>query len=203
MLHHWNKPGHHTTSRNQAVMAKNSLAKLWMRLQMRLTIQRKEDILPLRIHSPVEANPSKLHTSSITYGFLQLKRLIYSCFKPYPTEQISSEQTTSENIQIELREVDLSPGELLIFNSTPKKVREKLAWTSGDYPPPGWGIGVEEKFSFPWYAIVILSLIPTGSIVFAVGWWIHHGPTMFGVAAAVVGWSSYLFTLWMVAAKGG
>jgi hypothetical protein len=219
MLHHWNNPGHRTTSRKKALEAKGRGAKLWPWLQQQFLMGRMQDTLPLRNRGPGEAQISELHTpvinastgpsteyageSPLSYSeqFAQLKNVFYAIYKSRPADQIMSDQHILGHVQNEVREVDLDPSECWVFHSTPKKLKEKLTWTSGHCPPPGWGICVEEKFSVPWYVIAFLSLIPTITIGFAVGWWVHHGPTTFGVASAVIGWLSFIFTLWVAISK--
>lgn len=66
----------------------------------------------------------------------------------------------------------------------------------------GWGFCIEESFSVLWYAIVLIALLPTASIGFAIGWWVVYSPTMFGMASAFIGLCSFGFTLWVARMKG-
>jgi hypothetical protein len=218
MLHHWNNPGHQTTSRKKATEKRGPLSKFWLRLRGSC---KAPNLLPLQSQDlgkqprPILRTVGTLNTSVSrstvdSAGISSTTTKGYSVFSSYcraifPSRSIhpyTSDAHVPEDESNDVREVDLEPSQYWVFHSTPKKLKGKLVWPPNCLvPPPGWGICIEEKFRVTWCVFVSLSVIPIISLCFAVGWWAHHGPTMFGVVSATFGAFSFTFVLWVAIMK--
>ncbi|KAH7095869.1 hypothetical protein FB567DRAFT_513615 [Paraphoma chrysanthemicola] len=89
-----------------------------------------------------------------------------------------------------------------IYHRTPKKLRTPLEPDkSGQSPPTGWGIWIEEDFVFPWYLPLLLMALVIGMLIFS-AWYSHTqspkasawpigGYVLAAVALPVTGWMTW------------
>lgn len=98
-------------------------------------------------------------------------------------------------------EVELELGAFYIFNEVPKRIRKRLARDSTGKPVAGWGLWIEEEFIIPWYALVILNILPAIALSVGVFQSSKHGLTWFAVSAYGVALSAFVFMQWVAKAK--